>query len=387
MLLLDEPISQLDPQGAADILQIVADLKNRGEMAALLVEHRLEETAALADRIVLMDRGRIALDAPADEAMRDPAALEALGLAPPRLPALFARLGRPERPLSAEAAPLGPFMPPRPSSPANPGEHALAAEPICEIRGLSFRYSPQAPLALDRVSLTLRQGDRVALMGPNGSGKSTLLHLLAGAIGADTKAIHWRFDDGRRPLTGLVLQQPDLMLIEETVRAEAEFAPRQLGMRRRERIQAAESAMSRMGLLGLASEPPFALSRGQRLRAAMASVLSMRPRILLLDEPTTGQDREQIERMMDGLAETADLIVFCTHDIETAARHSTRVVALAGGKIIGDAATRDALFDDELLQAACLRPSPIQAFARRLGLRALTDDELFEALGGGKARP
>jgi len=419
ILLLDEPVSQLDTQGAAEILEVIARLSEHHDLAVLLIEHRLEETARLADRVVLMDQGGVVSDKLRDEALRDLTDLRSLGLAVPQLPDLFCRLGRTERPLTAEEAPLLPLSGGKEAvgrgleeseSPfsAFPTAYSLqptASKETCVIRNLGFRYGKNAPLVLDDLSTTFHRGDRVALMGANGSGKSTLLHLLAGTLKATSGGLEWRprgeggegFEavegtgisgapPGRKkrknggPRAGLVLQVPDLMLFQETVADEIRFAPRHLGVSAPECDEITRDILERMGLIELADEAPFSLSRGQRLRTAVGSVLSMRPRVLLLDEPTTGQDREQIERMMDGLAEGFDLVVFCTHDVDTAARHSSRVIVLAEGGVLLDGPPGEVLFDAEGLGRAKIRQTSVLRYAARLGVRALGVRELVEIL-------
>jgi len=421
ILLLDEPVSQLDTQGAAEILEVIARLSEHHDLAVLLIEHRLEETARLADRVVLMDQGGVVSDKLRDEALRDLTDLRSLGLAVPQLPDLFCRLGRTERPLTAEDAPLLPLAgvkeavgrrleeseSPFSVFPTASSLQPTASKETCVIRNLGFRYAKDAPLVLDDLSATFHRGDRVALMGANGSGKSTLLHLLAGTLKPTSGGLEW-FDSrgvggesrsggvggvsgaaARReekkkknggPRAGLVLQVPDLMLFQETVADEIRFAPRHLGVSAPECDEITRDILERMGLTELADEAPFSLSRGQRLRTAVGSVLSMRPRVLLLDEPTTGQDREQIERMMDGLAEGFDLVVFCTHDVDTAARHSSRVIVLAEGGVLLDGPPGEVLFDAEGLGRAKIRQTSVLRYAARLGVRALGVRELVEIL-------
>jgi len=373
-LVLDEPISQLDPEGAADILAVIARLKDAHDRAVVVVEHRIEDIAPLADRVVIMAAGRIESDQPTAVAFQDLGPLRKLGLSAPHLPDLFERLGRPERPLRPDEAP---DLPVRRDRPATEVEHE-ARDRFGMASGVCFRYGRRAPDVLADVDLDLRRGDRIALMGANGSGKSTLLHLLAGTLRPSTGAVGW--EGAVAPRLGLVVQQPDLMLFQETVREEVEFAPRHLGMGPTARAAAGDAALARMGLADLAGEAPFALSRGQRLRTAVGSVLSMQPRLLLLDEPTTGQDRDQIERLLGGLSEDVDLLVFCTHDVDTAARHANRVVLLAEGRVIADGPPRQVLFDEEPLRAARVRPTSVHAYAQRLGIRALQVDELVEVL-------
>jgi energy-coupling factor transport system ATP-binding protein len=161
------------------------------------------------------------------------------------------------------------------------------------------------------------------------------------------------------------------MLFSESVRQEVAFAPTQARLSRRQRDQLVEAVLARMGLGGLADQPPFALSRGQRLRTAVASILTKQPSVLLLDEPTTGQDREQIERMMTGLEGQFELVVFCTHDVQTAARHANRIVLLDAGRVVADGSPLEVLFDEAAMQSASIRPTSLQTFGIRHQVKAL----------------
>lgn len=376
VLLLDEPISQLDPRGAAEILAVIGDLKDAHDLAVLLVEHRLGDTVPLADRLVLMDGGRIVLDRERDAALVDLGPIRKLGLNVPHLPDLFDRLGRPERPLCADDAPA---LTPVSGGPACEEPHEEKA-PLCSMEDLTFGYGAHPRVnVLDSLCLEFHRGERVALMGSNGAGKSTLLHLLAGLLKPCAGAVRWA--GGAPASVGLVLQAPDLMLLCETVREEVEFAPAHARVAPAERERIVEEVLAQMALTQLADRAPFALSRGQRLRAAVASILSKRPSVLFLDEPTTGQDREQIERMMGRLEGAFELVVFCTHDVDTAARHATRVILLDAGRVIADGSPIDVLYDDKALAAASVRQTSIQAYARRLGTRALSVDAFMEVLG------
>ena len=394
VLLLDEPLSQLDPGGVQEILSVIHDLKLAHELAVVLVEHRIEETIALADRVVLMHQGRIELDLTREEALADLAPMRRLGLNLPLLADLFERLGRPERPLRAENAPLLAVS----GGAAGSGRRAVGSgqqavpDPhpssfilhpssfLCEIRQLAFGYARHGPPVFAGLSVALRRGDRVALMGRNGSGKSTLLHLMAGLLTPRAGRIVWT--GPHAPSVGLVMQVPDLMLFSESVRQEVAFAPIHARMARQQRERIVEAVLARMGLEDLADQAPFALSRGQRLRTAVASILSKQPSVLLLDEPTTGQDREQIERMMTGLEEDFELLVFCTHDVQTAARHADRIILLEAGRIVADGGPVEGLFNEKALESASIRQTSLQKYAMRHDLKALDVDSLMQGLGG-----
>ncbi len=372
VLLLDEPLSQLDPLGAAEIIAVLDQLKRRGDTAIVLIEHRLDEALALADRLLLVADGEIVTDRPRDAALAEPATWPAHGLRLPPLIELFARLGRPERPLTVEAAPKLSVVATPPVPPAPP-----VGEIICELRGVEFAYAAGAPAALAGLDLTLHRGERLALLGGNGAGKSTLLHLLAGALTPTRGEIRWT---GTRPAVGLVMQSPDLMLFCETVRDEAAFAPRQAGRDETASLALADRLLAKLELTELADRPPFALSRGQRLRAAVASVLALEPEALLLDEPTSGQDRARVERLLAGLAGEFALTVFCTHDLAAAARHATRLAVLAGGRIVATGTPAELLLNPQRLAAAGLKPHPLHEYSTRIGADTLELESLLDAL-------
>jgi energy-coupling factor transport system ATP-binding protein len=370
-LLLDEPISQLDPRGAREILALLTRLRSDHGLGIVLVEHRLDETVGLADRVMLMQQGRIVAESTPAKLLADMSGLRELGLNVPHLPNLFDRLGRPERPLTADQAPV---LTARPRSAPEPPPRR---EPLCRVRDLQFRYDRHGPAVFRGMDLKLRRGERIALMGANGSGKSTLLHLLSGIEQPTGGAIEWQ---GPRPTVGLVLQSPDLMLLCESVREELEFGPRHFRRTPERARRVVERVADQMSLRGLEDQAPFALSRGQRLRTAVASVLTTEPGVLLLDEPTTGQDRDQIERMMGRFEDAFELLLFCTHDVDTAARHADRVVLLQDGRVSADGPPAEVFFDEDALAPAGVRPTSLQRYAARLSVRALTVDAMLEVL-------
>lgn len=322
LLLLDEPLAQLDPAGARDLLSQLRELADAG-MATLIVEHRLEACMGVVDRIVIMDQGRIVRSDPVAAWSPGSAPLAIardLGLTLPGLLDLEDRRLRP--PASSTSTPPSPPTPP----------------PLGEVLGtgsnLRHRYPSAGEDALAGVDLTLRAGERVALLGGNGTGKSTLLKRISGELHGHP------FAPGRRIVA--VPQDPDLALFSTTVAEELAYGPREHGMNVAAQVAASAAALSVDTLLDRA---PQALSRGQRLRVAVAAALSCAPDLLLLDEPTSGQDHDQVERMMlalrDALADKA--LVFATHDVDLALRHATRIIVLAAGRVIADGSPVDVL--------------------------------------------
>jgi energy-coupling factor transport system ATP-binding protein len=365
ILFLDEPVSQLDPKGAEEILNLISRLKRDHAYTIVLIEHRIDETFAQADRIIMMNKGEIVSDASPEETIKNIRAMRTLGIKLPHLPDFFDRINRAERPLGVENAPLLNVKK------ADLKSSSSAGELLCAVNNIRFGYSKK--MIFDNFSIRLHRGERVALMGTNGAGKSTLLHLLAGSLKPHGGAIEWAAAAQDK---GLVLQSPDLMLFSETVREECLFAPVHCGKNKRESESIADAVLKRMGLHALDGAAPFALSKGQRLRVAVGSVLSKQPSVLLLDEPTTGQDREHIEKLMAGLEKDFDLVVFCTHDVDTAARHANRVVLLHHGGIVAHGLPVDVFHHEEALSAASVRQTTIQQYAVKLGVKALCVEEL-----------
>ena len=398
VMLLDEPLSQLDPVGAEQVLDVLTSLKRDLGLTIVLVEHRMHGVVGPADRVVLMDAGRVVLDCETDRAFDDPALYDRLGLRLPDPVALMQKLGRPERPRTpSEAVTLL-----RTDSGDAPAEvrpretpRREAGEPLVDLNAVSVRYGRGMPDVLHEVDLRVFPGDVVAVMGANGSGKSTLLYTLAGRLRPSSGSGRVLGEDvtRRRPRrsveVGMLLQNPELMLLADRVDEEISAGPANLGLGAAEVRRRADEVMRALGVDPLAAEPPLALSRGQRLRVALASVLSMEPKLLLLDEPTTGQDRLQIESMMDHLVEelSGGAVVFCTHDIQTAARYANRVVVLGSGRVLATGTPAGVFADGDVMRRAGLRPPAIVEIALALGGPPVTSvDELARLLSTGKKR-
>ena len=352
LLLLDEPLAHLDPPGAAELMGFLRDLADGG-VAVVLVEHRLEAALPFADRVVVMEEGTVVARFPARDL--DLPLLRRLGL---RLPGMLDLEDR-----------LGSLRPPLADLPMAPPADVLvgSGEPAIEARGVGWSY-PGSPPALIDVSLRVQPGERVAILGPNGSGKSTLLACLTGALpcGGVTKP-------GR---SVRVPQDPDLALFCETVREELEYGPREGRVADPAVIVADVGAA--LSVAELAERAPQALSRGQRLRVAVAAALACRPDILVLDEPTSGQDHDQVERMMDALADPHRVLLFATHDVDLALRHATRVVVLDAGRVVLDATPAEAI---RAMPAGVLVP-PLARWCVDHGLAPTTAADAARRVGG-----
>jgi energy-coupling factor transport system ATP-binding protein len=384
VLLLDEPISQMDPKDADEVLRVIKKLNSELDLTIVMVEHRIHEAAHLVDRIIIMNEGIIMLSDPPKQAFKNVELFHKLGLRLPETVELFHRLGYEEIPLTVEEALEK--IPIRKISNSNHNSHVInKSNPAISTKELWYGYEKNN-MVLKGISMEIFEGERVALMGNNGSGKSTLLlHFAAmfkplkGEVkifGASTKSTSPYAFAGK---VGIVFQNPDLMLFCDTVKDEASFGPENLGYSKEEINSNVSKALKAMTIEALSDDAPHALSKGQRLRAAVASILSTTPELLLLDEPTTGQDKVHIEEMMKHFLDSKKTLVFCTHDIETALKYSTRVIIMNKGKIIADG-SREVFLNKEVLEQASLKQPPVLQISQKLGFAAFSIDEFLEAL-------
>lgn len=388
LLLLDEPFSQLDPQGAADLLDRLEALRAAG-VTLVVVEHRLDELLPRADRVLVLDRGRLVADLAAGEPDRLASTFAACRLELPDVTQLALQTGRgPLQTVEQFAAVLAPSHGSRPASP--PPVPAAHQDSILHVEDLAYRFSGAAQPLWTDVNFDLYAGQRVALVGPNGSGKSTLLAVLAGLLAAtggtvDSPGMKGASPRRHRPSCGLVLQNPDLMLFCRSVRAELAFGPQRAGLTPAQIDQRVHSAAATLSISDLLDESPLALSRGQRLRAAMAAALAMQPELLLLDEPTTAQDHRQVLDVLESLRRACEdgqvrCLLFSTHDLKSAVRFADRVLVLADGRLLADCLPADLLADEDLLRAARLKRPPLLEVRHRLGLAGLTLEEMAQEL-------
>lgn len=358
VLLLDEPLSQLDPEGALDVLRRLRSLADSG-VAVLLVEHRVRVARPFVDREVHMVEGRLVRGAGGagrtgglrrttlrmggevartvrSGAQGDRPTHRHLRLAGGRTGSHAANADRGGPSLTPNRVYRRPTPGalPGPAAPSAPVDHSKRPE-VLRLEHASFAW-PGHPRCITDVSLSLRPGERVAIIGANGAGKSTLLGLLSGRLAPAT---------GSCTRSGTVVevpQNPDLALFGETVREELAYGPSELGI-----PDTADRVAGALGLDTLLDRPPQALSRGQRLRVAVAAALTCRPGVLLLDEPTSGQDLAHVERVFTALptllGETA--LVFASHDLDVVRRHATRVLRVHGGRVVAEGPAAEVLGD------------------------------------------
>jgi energy-coupling factor transport system ATP-binding protein len=358
ILLLDEPLASLDPASAHEALAIFRGLADEGA-AILLVEHRVEDAlAAGPDRLLYMREGRVDYLGPAD---RLPAQVDHREV---KLPAPW--VVRRVR----EQGHLKPAHPPteRP---------VIPREPLIVFDRVSFAYG-DGPRVLQGVDLTIRHGDLLALLGPNGAGKSTLVKHAIGLLKPSEGEVRVRGKSTRglsvaenARQVGYVFQSPSHMLFAPTVREELAFGPRNLSFPKDETERSVGESVTALNLTGLEEYSPLGLSFGQQKRVTIAAVLAMRSRVLVMDEPTAGQDYANYTRFMEALCGATgesgdsfltthfDATVFITHDLDLAVTFANRVVMMGEGSIVADGPPEEVLGDLDLLRRYRVLPTSL----------------------------
>jgi energy-coupling factor transport system ATP-binding protein len=378
LLVLDEPSANLDPRATADLFALLRSLAEDGRHTIVIIEHKLDELIGWVDQVLVLDpEGRLLYQGEPETAFYEQgAALAAAGVWRPQTAELVAALREigwdvPGRPLSASdtisalaATPglvehLRSFAP-RPAGPSSgrivlgrdaPASETPGRETLLETRHLGHHYHGAGPPsdALTDVSLTIARGDFLAIAGANGAGKSTLASLLTGVLqpprgavfleGRDiTEGPAWALSDR----VGYVFQNPEHQFVSDTVFGELAFSlspragrkgPRYLSGEQRSRV---ESWLDRLALLPLAKASPFSLSQGQKRRLSVAAMLIRGQSVLVLDEPTLGQDESQtaaLMAMMEEFRAGGGTVAMITHDMRLVGEYARSLLVLSGGRV------------------------------------------------------
>lgn len=362
-LVLDEPTAMLDPQARREVLELVSRLNREAGMTVILITHHPDE-ALLADELFLMEKGQILAAGPPRTLLADRALLQRLDLRAPTLLELSLRLrdwGLPmaEPPvnqaewlallqaLALRRVESGMSLVSDLQSELGPAVSETAAETVLAVDDLAFAYGKKQLRreVLHELQFSLQEGECLALIGASGSGKSTLARLLNGLLRPDRGTVRYRGQpvDGKafplhrlRQEVGLVFQYPERQLFASTVLQDVCFGPLNLGLDPEEAKRRARESLRLMGISEtLESRSPFDLSGGEQRRVAIAGVLAMEPRVLILDEPSAGLDAGSKERLFATIAEIRRqrklAVVLITHDMEEAAM-ADRILVLEQGR-------------------------------------------------------
>jgi len=357
ILLLDEPLASLDPASAHEALAIFRRLADEGA-TIVLIEHRVEDALqARPDRLLYMSEGEVRYLGPVTSLPTQINHHEV------KLPALW--VVERVRQLGETPKTLRPAVPPSVSEP-----------PLVVMENVSFAYG-DGPTVLHDINLEIRRGDLVAVLGPNGAGKSTLVKHTIGLLKPTRGRVLIEGKDSRQmtvaqtaSTVGYVFQSPTHMLFAPTVREELAFGPGNLKHSPEEIKRNVAESISALNLTGLEDYPPLGLSFGQQKRTTIAAVLAMRSKILIMDEPTAGQDYFNYTRFMETLcgvaAEGQSLLtanfaatLFITHDLDLAVTYANRVLLIGEGRIVADGSPEEVLRDFDLLARYRVRPTSL----------------------------
>lgn len=355
ILLLDEPLASLDPASAHEALRAFRDLADEG-LSIMIVEHRVEDVLSInPEKVVYMDDGEIAYSG--DVA----GLLEAVDYSRIKLPAeVIAR--------RAKGKPFPVFKPTVPKLDPN-------SDPLVSFQDVRFQYKEDTPEVLHGINMDVRAGEVIAILGHNGSGKTTTVKHALGLLKPTTGRVLLEGKDSKKntiaqaaKTIGYVFQSPTQMLFASTVREELAYGPENLKFSKEEVEANVDWAIETVHLEAELSTPPLALSFGQQKRVSIASVLSMRSRVLMMDEPTAGQDYWNYQSFMDTILQTPgfDAIIFITHDLDLALIYANRVVVLYGGEIVADGHPQDILLDEENLKKWRLMPTSLLKLNQQL---------------------
>ncbi|MCB6579959.1 ABC transporter ATP-binding protein [Blautia faecis] len=384
ILLFDEPLANLDPATGKQTIELIDEIQEKTDITVVIIEHRLEDVLWRdVDRIVLMGDGKILADLHPDELLstrlleengiREPLYLTALRyagveLVPAKKPAHVDSVVINE----ADRKKMTDWFWSRPAAEAEK-EH----EPLLEVRNLTFGYE-RGRQTLRDVSLTIHKGEMVSIVGKNGAGKSTFSKLVCGFEIPDQGEILFQGRDllqenirHRAKHIGYVMQNPNQMISKTMIFDEVALGLRNMGKSEEEIREKVEETLEVCGLFPFRNWPVSALSFGQKKRVTIASVLVQDPELIILDEPTAGQDFRHYTEIMEflrGLNEKGVTVVMITHDMHLMLEYTPRALVFADGRLIADRSAAAALCDPQLIRQAALKETSLFTLANQLGI-------------------
>ncbi len=381
IVLFDEPLANLDSNGVRLMQDVFADLRRQGK-TIVVAEHRTEEVLRTSPtRVVVFDKGRVVADSPDPDVLIDFADVL-------KTPVEYAL--RKHLPYEDRETPIHSFLP------ASSSDYRRAPTPergqeLVRVDDLTFEYSGGVR-ALDHVKLSIHEGERIALLGNNGAGKSTLALNMTGLLrptlgrilvsGKDTRELPI---SGIAETVGIVFQNPFSMLFAKTVREELAFGPKNIGLASEEISKLIPQVAAQCTVDHLLEKSPFASSFGEKKRICVASVLTMRPKCIILDEPTAGQDYRSYSEFMafiSSLGERVRSFIVITHDTDLAVEYTDRAIVLKEGRVVADGPTRRILADPKTLRENSIRETSLISLSRELtnGESVLPLRQLLDAL-------
>jgi len=400
LLVLDEPTTDLDPQGRQEIFALLRQMRTQGH-TLVVVEHEIA-AATEADRLVVLANGQIVAMGPPDQILPRIETLTHAGVRPHDFDRLFQTLAIKHYPRDVEGAAQvlrtrGVSLAAHTcgsdrstlsctSSPAQQlSSPAESASPLLHLAAVSHQYAGARSPAIAEITLTITAGEFIALLGANGSGKTTLAKHCSGLLTPTQGQVFLHGQELRTvPLAhlaqkvGYVFQNPDHQLFAATVEEEVAFGLRNLGLPPTEVRARVSEVLETVGLCEVRERDPFLLDKGERQRLAVAAVLALRPQLLILDEPTTGLDYREQRAMMELLRRLhgeGHTILIITHVPWVAAEYAERALVMARGRLLWDGPLRELCRRQDLCAQAAFRPPDITRLGLCFGVAPLSVEE------------
>lgn len=386
ILIFDEPLAALDPKMGETAIELIDQLAEEKDRTIIIVEHRLEDVLhRRVDRIVLMADGRIIADTTPDQLLkgnllreygiREPLYITAMKYAGCSLEGnsslssidniIFSddNIEKLHRFFESEVSSTEPQL----------------EEEIIKFEDVSFSYEPSMKVLKD-VNFSIRKGERIAVVGKNGAGKSTAAKLICGICSPDSGKIIIDNKDTKNlsikeigEVVGYVMQNPNQMIVKDTIKGEVEYALTLRNFKKEQIIQRATEALNACSLYPMRNWPVDTVSYGQKKRITVASILVLQPQVLILDEPSAGQDYRSYTEIMKFLEklnkELGIAIVFITHDMHLALENTDRAIVFTDGELIKDDKTFAVLADNNTIQRANLKQTSLYKLAQKLQLQ------------------
>ncbi len=384
ILLFDEPLANLDPATGKIAIEIIDDIHLQSQKTVIIIEHRLEDVLHRhVDRIIVMQDGCIAADMGADELLCSPI-LTQNGIREPLYMTALKYAGVPVTPAmhpghiesldiaGHEAQMQQWYHSVKPDHQKDNRSNILQLDDVC------FSYDGVRPI-LDHISFQIKEGEMVSIVGKNGAGKTTISKLICGFQKPDSGSLFFAGEDmhdktikERAEYIGLVMQNPNQMISQPMIKDEVALGLKLRGIIGEESESKVEAALKICGLLPFIDWPISALSFGQKKRVTIASMLALQPKILILDEPTAGQDYRHYTEIMEflrSLNAKGITVILITHDMHLMLEYTPRAIVLSEGRKVADAPSSKILTDAAIIEKANLKETSLFPLASMVGIK------------------
>lgn len=391
ILLFDEPLANLDPKSGQETIDLIDKIHKEVGATTIIIEHRLEDVLYRpVDRILLVNEGELIFNGSPDELLSSTLLLEN-GIREPLYVTVLRQLGfdtRSAQNLSQlDALDLSDLaLPDR----VLKDKRDSSSDSILKVEGLSVSYGDN-PTIIEDLSFSLKKGERLAIVGKNGAGKSTLAKALCGFVPSQGKLTYEGQDISQDSIAerseriGFVLQNPNQMISQTMIFDEVALGLRLRGIEEAEVEERVHEVLKTCGLYSFRKWPISALSFGQKKRVTIASILVLKPEIIILDEPTAGQDYKtytDIMNFLDSLQKQGHTIVMITHDMQLMLEYSDRCLVVVEGKIIADDNPVTILNQKDLLESANLKQTSLYTLGQKLSSDPVEVTQYYIEKGG-----